>query len=233
MEVISGNIEEVFLKENPKRIVVNGTEYQTKTVIIATGSDPRLLHVPGEKELKGKGVSYCATCDGPFFKDKDVVVVGGGSSGLQESLYLSRFARSIKLVEIMDHLNAEKILQKRAEEDPKFSFYLNHKIVSINGQQKVESILVQDMKSNKTIELKADGIFIWVGLIPNTKFLKDEVNLNKWGYIETNQKMETSVPGVFAAGDVCSKEIRQISTAVGDGTIAAEFALKFMESVEK
>jgi thioredoxin reductase (NADPH) len=230
LEIISGKVEDVHLNESSKKILVSGTEYRSKTVIIATGSDPRLLNIPGEKEFKGRGVSYCATCDGPFFKDKNVVVVGGGSSGLQESLYLSRFVKSIKLVEIMTYLNAEKILQKRARENPKFSFYLNHEVLSINGEQKVESVSVLDRDSGKQTEIEADGIFIWVGLNPNTQFLKDKIELDKWGYVVTNKNMETSVPGVFAAGDVCSKTIRQISTAVGDGTVAAELALKFIEN---
>ncbi len=230
LEIISGKVEDIYLNDSIKKIVANGTEYKTKTVVIATGSDPRLLNIPGEKEFKGRGVSYCATCDGPFFKDKNVVVVGGGSSGLQESLYLSRFVKSIKLVEIMTYLNAEKILQKRARENPKFSFYLNHEVLSINGEQKVESVSVLDRDSGKQTEIEADGIFIWVGLNPNTQFLKDKIELDKWGYVVTNKNMETSVPGVFAAGDVCSKTIRQISTAVGDGTVAAELALKFIEN---
>jgi thioredoxin reductase (NADPH) len=232
LEIISGKVDDVRLNENPKKVVVNENEYDAKTVIIATGSDPRLLNVPGEKKFKGRGVSYCATCDGPFFKDKNVVVVGGGSSGLQESIYLSRFVKSIRLIEIMPALNAEKILQKRARENPKFSFYLSHEVLSINGQQKVESVSVLDRSSGKQTDIETDGVFIWVGLDPNTQFLKDKIELDKWGYVVTDRNMETSVPGVFAAGDVCSKTIRQISTAVGEGTIAAEYVLKFIENLK-
>jgi len=232
LEVLSGKVSDVQIDSNPKKVVADGVEYFAKTVIIATGTDPKLLNVPGEAKFKGRGVSYCATCDGPFFQEKDVVVVGGGSSGVQESLYLTRFVRSIQLVEFMDHLNAEKILQKRARENPKFSFYLNHQVLSINGEEKVESVTVKDRATGEEKILKADGVFIWVGLIPNTDFVEGKININKWGYIVTDERMETSVPGVFAVGDVRDKEIRQISTAVGDGTIAAQSALKYIESLE-
>jgi len=232
LEVLSGKVNDVQLDSNPKKVVADGAEYFARTVIIATGTDPKLLNVPGEAEFKGRGVSYCATCDGPFFQDKDVVVVGGGSSGIQESLYLTRFVRSIQLVEFLDHLNAEKILEKRARENPKFSFYLNHQVLSINGKEKVESVTVKDRATGDEKVLKADGVFIWVGLIPNTDFVEGKVDINKWGYVVTNEKMETSIPGVFAVGDVRDKEIRQISTAVGDGTIAAQSALKYIESLE-
>ncbi len=232
LEVLSGKVSDVQLDSNPKKVVADGVEYFAKTVIIATGTDPKLLNVPGEAKFKGRGVSYCATCDGPFFQEKDVVVVGGGSSGVQESLYLTRFVRSIQLVEFMDHLNAEKILQKRARENPKFSFYLNHQVLSINGEEKVESVTVKDRATGEEKILKADGVFIWVGLIPNTDFVEGKININKWGYIVTDERMETSVPGVFAVGDVRDKEVRQISTAVGDGTIAAQSALKYIESLE-
>jgi len=231
LEIMSGTVEEVDFQQNPKKVVASGTEYLAKTVIIATGTDPKLLNVSGEKEFKGRGVSYCATCDGPFFKDKDVVVVGGGSSGVQESLYLSRFVRSIQLVEFMDHLNAEKILQRRAHDDPKFSFYLNHEVLSIDGEQTVQSVTVKDRATGDEKTLKADGVFIWIGLVPNTDFVKNTVTLNDWGYIVTNPEMETSIPGVYAAGDVCEKSVRQISTAVGDATIAAVSAIKHIESL--
>lgn len=230
LEVISEMIDKADLRQNPKVIHAGDKKYEGRTVIFATGNDPKLLDVPGEKEFKGRGVSYCATCDGPFFKEKDIVVVGGGSSGVQESLYLSRFARSIKLVEFMDHLNAEKILQKRAHDDPKFSFYLNHQVLSIDGSKKVESVTVKDRQTGKEKSLEADGVFIWVGMLPNSDFLKGKVDLNRWGYIITDASMQTSIPGVYAAGDVRDKTIRQITTAVADGTIAAESALHFLES---
>jgi len=233
LEVIFGIAEEVDLEKTPKRVVAGGKEYTAKNIVIATGTDHKLLNIPGEKEFKGRGVSYCATCDGPFFKDKDVVVVGGGNSGIQESLYLSRFVRSIKLVEFLDHLNAEKILQQRAHNDPKFTFYLNHEVLSINGEKSVESVTIKERSTGEEKILAASGVFIWVGLDPNTDFLKGKVELDRWGYVITNDEMESSVKGVFAVGDVRSKGVRQISTAVGDGTIAAQSVVKRLEESEQ
>ncbi len=232
LEVISGAVEDIQLKTNPKKMTVSGKDLLAKTIIVATGSDPKLLNIPGEKELKGKGVSYCATCDAPFFKEKDVIVVGGGSSGIQESLYLSRFVRSIQLVEFLNHLNAEPILQKRARDNSKYTFYLNHQLLSINGNQNVESVTIEDRETKEQKTLKADGVFIWIGFTPNTKFLEGLLDMNGEGYIITNEEMETSMAGVFAVGDVRDKRVRQITTAVGDGTIAAQSALKTLESME-
>jgi thioredoxin reductase (NADPH) len=229
LEIISENVESLRFDQNIKKIITSQQGYQAKTVIISTGADPKLLDVPGEKELKGRGVSYCATCDGPFFKDKEIVVVGGGSSGIQESLYLTRFVKKIHLVEFLDQLTAEPILQARVENHDQFQFYLKHEVVSINGDQKVSSVTIRDRDSGKDKEIGVDGIFIWVGMLPNTSFLESHVRLNKWGYIVTNEEMETSVPGVYAAGDVRDKHVRQITTAVGDGTVAVESALKYLE----
>jgi len=233
LEIVSAQVVDAQLQSDTKTVAVEGKTYQSKTVILAMGSDPKKLNVPGEAELKGRGVSYCATCDGPFFRDKDVVTVGGGSSGVQESLYLTRFVRSLRLVEFMDRLNAEKILQKRARENPKIEVFLSHEVVSINGTGKVESVTVRDRRSGESRQLRADGVFIWVGLKPNTDFLGTKINLDPWGAVITDAEMATSAPGVFAAGDVRSKTVRQITTAVGDATTAAESALRYIESREK
>jgi len=229
LEILSGAVDDIELEGKIKTVHSGNQTFQAKTIIIATGSDPRKLGAPGEKELKGRGVSYCATCDGPFFKDKDIMVVGGGSSGVQESLYLTRFVRSIKLVEFMDHLNAEKILQKRARENPKFSFFLNHRVVEIKGDQKVQSVVVEERESKQQKEFEVEGIFIWIGFNPNTEFLKGKVALDQWNFIVADEKMQTSIPGVFAVGDVRSKTVRQITTAVADGTIAAISAFEHIE----
>ena len=231
LEISSGTIETIDLKSSPKTVAASGKTYQSKTVIISTGTDYKLLNVPGEREFKGRGVSYCATCDGPFFKDKDIVVVGGGSSGLQESLYLTRFVSSINLIEYMDHLSAEKILQNRAIDNPKFTFHLNHEVIAINGTQKVESVTVKNRATQESRDIPAAGVFIWVGMVPNTAFLKNQVDLNPQGFIKAGEDCKTSIPGVFAVGDVREKQIRQITTAVADGTIAAEGALKYIESL--
>lgn len=233
LEIRSANVDEIDLISNPIRILAQGQEFLTKTVVFATGTDPKLLGIPGEKEFKGRGVSYCATCDGPFFKDKDIVVVGGGNSGVQESLYLTRFVKSIKLVEFMAQMNAEKILQKRALENEKYSFYLGHKMLEIRGEQTVQSVLVEDLKSGEKKALNADGVFIWIGMNPNSGFLKDELDLDPWGYIKTGENMGTGIPGVYAVGDVRAKSVRQITTAVSDGTIAAQSALEYLEQQEE
>jgi len=231
LEILSDEVQDGEWSAHPKKLIGAGGTYFSKTAILATGTAPRLLNVPGELEFKGRGVSYCATCDGPFFKEKDVVVIGGGNSGIQESLYLSRFVRSIQLVEILGHLSAEKILQERVLQNPKFSFLLGTRVLSINGKQKVESVTVQDTRSGQIRQISGDGVFIWVGLQPNARFLEGKLTLNPWGYIQTDEHMETSVSGVYAAGDVRAKGIRQITTAVNDGTVAAESAVQHLETM--
>lgn len=233
LEILSGTVESFDFNSNPKKVVASGVEYWAKSIIIATGTEPRLMNVPGEKEFKGRGVSYCATCDGPFFKDKDIVVVGGGSSGVQESLYLTRFVNSIELFEYMDHLNAERILQKRVADEDKININLNHQVVSINGEQTVNSVTVKNRKTGEERTVNASGVFIWIGVNPNSGFLKGKVDLNEWGYIITDEHMRTSVPGVYAIGDVRDTPVRQITTAVGDGTVAAVSALEYVESLEE
>jgi thioredoxin reductase (NADPH) len=230
LNIRSETVESVRLDLNPKVVTFAGGAVQAKAVIVATGSNPKRLNVPGEAELKGRGVSYCATCDGPFFKDKAVVTVGGGSSGVQESLYLTRFASSIQLVEYMDRLNAENILRQRASANPKISFLLGHEVLSIDGSQRVEAVTVRDRATGERKRLAADGVFIWIGFNPSTGFLEGSLELDGAGYIVTDSEMAASVPGVFAAGDVRSKSVRQVTTACGDATIAVESALRFIES---
>ena len=233
LEILTGTVEDIDLESNPKKVTASGKEYHAKSIVIATGTTPKLLGIPGEKELKGRGVSYCATCDGPFFKDKDIVVIGGGSSGVQESLYLTRFVNSITLFEYMGQLNAEKILQERARKEPKIKIFTNHQVLAINGEQTVQSVLVKNRANGEERLIAASGVFIWVGVQPNTDFLVGKVDMDDWHYIKTDVMMETSVPGVFAIGDVRDASVRQITTAVGDGTTAAISALKYVESLEE
>lgn len=230
LEVATASVTDVRTDEKPMAVVTDSGEFKTRSLIVASGSDPKKLNVPGEAEFRGKGVSYCATCDGPFFKEKDVVTVGGGSSGVQESLYLTRFVKSIRLVEFTDRLNAEKILQQRARENGKISVFLGHRVVFINGAKKVESVTVENRADGSRSDFKADGVFIWVGLKPNSEFLNGRLPLDAIGGILTDADMATKIPGVFAAGDVRAKTVRQVSTAVGDATIAAESALHYVES---
>ena len=232
LEIESAEIESADLSGNVKRLMAGGKEYQGRSVILSTGTTPKPLGVPGEKEFRGHGVSYCATCDGPFFKDKDIVVVGGGSSGVQESLYLTRFVKSIKLVEFTDHLCAERILQKRLKQNPKISIYLKHEVMAIEGDKTVNAVRVRNKATGATESLSVNGAFIWVGVSPNTEFLAGQVKLNPWGYVVTDAAMKTSVPGVFAAGDLRDMPVRQITTAVADGTVAAISALCYIEGLE-
>jgi len=217
------------LKGETKTINVDDEEYKAKAVIVASGTEPKKLNIPGEEKFKGRGVSYCATCDGAFFQDKDIVMIGGGSSGIQEGLFLTRFVKNITVVEFMPHLNAEKILEERARKDSKFKFYLNHMATSINGENQVESVTIKNRETNEEKIIPAAGVFIYVGWDPKTEFLKGQLELDKWGYVIAGEDTKTSAPGVFVVGDVRVKDLRQITTAVSDGTVAAFMAEKYIE----
>ena len=217
------------LKSQTKTIKVDDEEFRAKAVILASGTEPKKLNIPGEEKFKGRGVSYCATCDGAFFQGKDVVVIGGGSSGIQEGLFLTRFVNNITVVEFMPHLNAEKILQERAHKNAKFKFFVSHMATSINGENQVESVTIKNRESGEEKTFRAAGVFVYVGWDPKTEFLKGQVDLDKWGYVVAGEDTKTSVPGVFAAGDVREKELRQITTAVSDGSVAAFMAERYIE----
>ena len=196
-------------------------EYCASTVIIASGSVPKMLDIPGEKEFFGKGVSYCATCDGPFFRGKDVAVIGCGNSGLQEGEALLRHVKSISFIEFLPQMTAEKILQERLRKGEKTKFLLNHKLISINGKENVQSIIIQDRQRTEKKEIRVSGVFIYAGFLPNSEFLKGIVEMDDSGYIKTGQDMQTSVPHIYAVGDVRSKQVRQIDVACAEATIAA------------
>jgi thioredoxin reductase (NADPH) len=227
--IIVAEVMEVDLKSEPKTVKTNQGNYQARAIILATGNEPKKLNVSGEEKFRGKGVSYCATCDGPFFKDKDIVIVGCGNSGIQEGLYLLRFVKSITYVEILPYIIAEKILQEKALGEPKMKLYLEHQISSINGKDRVESVTIQNLKTKEKVIIPAQGVFFYVGLVPKTEFLKGKINLDKDGYIIADENTRTDTPGVFAAGDVRQKNLRQIVTATSDGAIAAFMAQKYLE----
>lgn len=233
LQVEIGTAQELSLLDNHiKMIKVNGRELLCKALIIATGSEPHKLGVEGEEKLLGRGVSYCATCDGPFYRDKEVAVVGGGDAAVEEALFLSRFAEKVHIIHRRDQLRAVKILQERAFANERMAFIWNAVVDKIEGVQGVESLLLKNVKDNKQLCLKVDGIFIYIGLKPNTKWLKNLFPLTAQGFIETNDHMETTLPGVFAAGDVRNKLLRQIATAVGDGSTAAFAAEKYLDSIK-
>ena len=195
--------------------------YTTKTVIIAGGAHPKKLGVPGENEFAGKGVSYCGVCDGPQFTDRVVAVAGGGDAGLTEALYLTRLVSEISVIELMPQLNASKILQERALDNPKIKIQCGTKIEAITGDDHVKELKLLNVATNERTTLPVDGILIRIGLKPDTGYLKDLLSLDSEGYVAVNEQMETSVPGIFAAGDIRHSSARQIATATGDGVTAA------------
>jgi thioredoxin reductase (NADPH) len=215
-----------------KEVITSDGTFTTKTLILASGTSPKSLNIPGEKEFKGRGVSYCATCDAPFFQDKNVAVIGAGNSGIQEGLYLLKFVKSLTLIEFLPHMTAEKILQERVKKVDKVEVSLNTKLISINGDNTVESVTIENRETKTTSDIPVDGVFIYAGLKPNTAFLKGLVNLDKNGFIETDEHLMTSQKGIFAAGDVRKKELRQVATAIGDGAHASFSAHRYLEQLE-
>ena len=208
----------------------NGSCIKTKTVIIAAGASPNKLGCPGEKKFTGKGVSYCATCDGAFFRNKTVAVVGGGDSAIEEALYLTNLAKKVYIIHRRDQLRAIKILQERAMANDKIEFIFDTTVKEIQGDKLVNGLLLENVKTKELNRLNIDGIFIYVGATPNTKFVSDLIKLDENGYIVTDEKMETNISGIFAAGDIRVTPLRQVITSAADGAIAASSAQKYIES---
>ncbi|MDK2878611.1 MAG: thioredoxin reductase [Thermoanaerobacteraceae bacterium] len=230
-ELLNGDVIGIK-KENEKFIIqLTGETLEAKTVILAMGAESRKLGVKGEKEYTGRGVSYCATCDGAFYTDKPIMMVGGGDTAIEEALYLTRFAESVKVVHRRDQLRATKILQERAFKNEKIKFIWNSVVDEIKGQDMVEEVIVKNVKTGEKTSVLVNGVFVAIGLVPNTSFVKDLVKLNEQGYIITDENMGTGVPGLYAAGDVRQKSLRQVVTAVADGAIAAVEAGKYLESL--
>jgi len=222
-------VDSIEDKGNIKIIKTTEGDIETKSVIIASGTTPKRLGAKGEVELTGRGVSYCATCDGFFFKEKEVVVIGGGDSAITEAIYLTKMAKKVTVVHRRNELRAEKINQEHAFSNPKISFIWDSVLEEIVGKNVVEKVILKNLKTNATSEVKTDGVFIYVGLIPNTKFA--DVKKDEWGFIIASAKMETSVKGIFVAGDCRVTPLRQITTAVGDGAIAAVSAERYLEEL--
>lgn len=218
----------------PVKTITLGDKVLTcKAVIVATGASPNRLNVPGEERFLGRGISFCATCDGPFFRDKVVAAVGGGDTAVQESLFLTKFAKKVYLIHRRDALRAAKILQERAFENKKIEFVWDSVVTAVGGGlTNVEKVTVKNVKTGQNSDLAVDGCFIWVGIHPNADFLAGKVETDKSGFIVTDQAMATSVPGVFAAGDVRTTPLRQIATSVGDAAIALHSAEAYIENME-
>ena len=229
MGTVNQEVVKVTLEGNLKRVQTNESSYLCDTLIVCTGAEYRKLGVSGEKEYAGKGVSYCATCDGAFFQDANIVVVGGGDSALTEALFLTKFVKELTIIHRRDALRATKIYQERALANPKIKFMWNSVVEQVKGDQVVRSVVVKNVKTGELNEFKTEGVFLFVGLSPRTEFLKGLVNLDDDGYVVTGENGETSVKGIFAAGDCRKKLLRQIATGVGDGATAAFAAEKYLE----
>ena len=233
-EYAYGDVQEIIDGEAFKTIKAGGKEYKARTIILTTGAEYKKMGIPGETELGGRGVSYCAVCDGAFFRNKELVVVGGGDSAVEEGVYLTRFASKVTIVHRREELRAQKILQDRACANEKIDFIWNHTVKSINDENgKVGSVTLASTVDDSEQEFKANGVFIYIGMLPLTKPFANLGILNENGYILTNEQMETKIPGIFAAGDVREKTLRQIVTATGDGSIAAQAAQHYIEELHE
>ena len=232
-EYAYGSVEKVEVNGDLKQVITDSETYEAPVVIIATGSQYRKLGVEGEVEYAGRGVSYCAVCDGAFFKDQPLAVIGGGDSAVEEGGYLAKLASNVNIIHRRDQLRAQKILQERAFANDKIDFTWDTVVTKINGDgQKVTSVSTHNKKTGEDGELKVNGVFIYVGVIPLSEPFKELGITDEQGWIKTDELMQTSLPGVYAIGDVRAKELRQITTAVGDGSIAGQQAFNYLESLK-
>ena len=230
--VVKANIKitSLQLDTDEKIIEVNGKDkYKSKAVILATGGRSRTIGAPGEDKFKGMGISYCATCDGDFFQDKDIIVVGGGNSALEEAVALTKYASSVTVVHQFDHFQAFESAVREAKSNPKISFIMESEIQEFKGDKSLESVTIKNMRTGEMSEMDIDGVFILIGYVPSTEIVKGIVKLNNRNEIITDENLQTNLTGVFAAGDSRAKKYRQITTAVSDGTIAALSAIEYLE----
>ncbi len=225
-------VTEVVFGDPVHRVKTHSGEFETKSLIIATGASPKKLGIPGEAELLGRGVSYCATCDGFFFRGKDLMVVGGGDSAIQEGLFLTKFANKVDIVHRRDQLRAGAVLQERARQNEKMGYVLNSVLQRIEGDTKVESVVVQDVRTGETRQQPVDGVFVYVGHYPNTQLFEGKLKMDDQGYVIIDQTMMTSVPGVFAAGEVHDHIYRQAITSAGFGCMAAISTERYLANLE-
>ncbi len=221
---------EVDLSQRPYRVTTDSGEYKADTLILTTGANPTHLNVPGEFELTGRGVSYCASCDGWFFKDKKVAIVGGGDSAIEEALFITRYASSVTVIHRRDEFRASPVLQKRAREHPKMNFLLDTIVTEIVGTDKIDTLKLKNVKTGAESTFDTDGLFIFIGHVPNTQMFKGQLEMSDLGYVIVNDKMETSVEGVYAAGEIADPHFRQVITSAGMGAAAAIQATRFLEA---
>ena len=226
-------IEDIDLVSSPKIIRTKDVEFRAKSVIIATGAKPMKLGVKGEEEFIGQGVSYCAVCDGAFYKDKVVAIVGGGNSAVEEAIYLTKFASKVYIIHRRDELRADKIIQDRAAKNEKIGFVLNSVVCEIQGQNLVNNLILKNTKTDEMFNLAVDGVFPYIGITPNVENISGQITQDKAGFIITDETMKTSIDGVFAIGDVRKTPLRQVITAASDGAIAGVYAVKYIESLKE
>ncbi|MCP4631282.1 MAG: thioredoxin-disulfide reductase [candidate division Zixibacteria bacterium] len=230
LEVISDEVKEVYVEGDYRKVVcASGDIYKARTIIISTGGSPHHLNVPGEEEFTGRGVSYCAICDGAFFKDQIMAVIGGGDAAVEEAMFLTKFASKVIIVHRRDELRAQKVIQERAFKNDKIEFIWDSVVETVNGDEKVNSITLNNVKTNGKSNIDVGAVFVFIGFVPNSNITRESLKKDEGGYILTDFKMETSIPGIYACGDVRSQLVRQITNAVGDGTTAAVAAEKYME----
>lgn len=216
------SIARLELDDTLKHLALSdGTFYTADTIILSPGGRSRTLGVRGENEFKGRGISYCATCDGDFFTDKEIIVVGGGNSALEEAVSLTKYASKVTVIHQFDHFQAFEHAIEEARKNPKINFLMESVVTGFNGNEKIESVDIKNLRTEEISNFKTEGAFIFIGYVPNTEFLKGKVNLNQWGEIVVDSNMSTNIEGVYSAGDSIAKKYRQVTTAVGDGTIAA------------
>lgn len=231
-EYAYGTVTAVKLDGADRIVVTDDGEYRTKAVIVATGSENRKLGVPGEEKYSGRGVSYCAVCDGAFFRDRDVTVIGGGDSAVEESIYLTQMVKHVNIVHRRDQLRAQKVAQERAFKNDKIDFTWNSNVIAINGDdQKVTSVTVKNNQTGAEEEVPTAGVFIYVGNVPMTAPFKDLGITDEHGWMVTDNRMRTKVPGIFAIGDVRQHQLQQITTAVGDGGIAGQEVFSYLQEL--
>lgn len=231
-EHVYGDVKSVTVDGIYKMVDTGSKVYQAPVVIVATGAYNRKLGVPGEEELSGQGVSFCAVCDGFFFRNRELVVIGGGDSAVEEGTYLTQFADKVTIIHRRDELRAQQILQDRAFANPKVNFLWDTVVESINGENAVESVTIRNVKTDEVSDFSAGGVFIYVGILPNSEIVADLNVTTPDGWIKTNDFMETDVPGLFAIGDVRLKHLRQVATAVGDGSIAGQRAYDYLQTLD-
>jgi len=232
LEIVSDEVKEVYCDGNDRVVeTASGDIYKAKAVVVSTGGSPTLLKIPGEKEFTGKGVSYCAICDGNFFKGQVIAVVGGGDAAVEEGMFLTKFGSKVILIHRRNELRAEKVIQDRAFKNEKMEFIWDAVVESINGDSKVRSLSLKNVKTGEKSTLEVGAIFVFIGFYPNSKIFREEIKKDSSGYIITDDKMETSIKGIYACGDVRHQLVRQITNAVGDGTTAAMAAVKYIESL--